>query len=179
MANAKRNDWFLYAGALCGFCGGVLLFRPQESGAAGQFRRGLLCAFPGADKTTLALCFLLLCLPPLLLYLCSFSRLALPGSVFVLSCKGLLSGYACRAMAELRGAGSAGILCYLLYLLSEGEIWLLTLAVAREAALGGSGLSGSFRKSAGQTGLDLLFCCGLLLPVLLLRGLLCGFLPGR
>ena len=174
MEKAKPNEWLLYAAALCGFCGGVFLFLP-ESGGADAFRRGVLCAFPGlADKTSLALCYLLLALPFFLLFLCSFSRLATPGCTFVLALKGLLSGYACRAMLQLRGDGSAGILCYLLYLLSEGEFWLLTLAIARRAAKGESGLSGIGRKKAGDLFLDLLFCCGLLLPLLLLRGLLCA-----
>lgn len=175
MGMMKKSSWFLYAAALCGFCGGVFLFRPEESGSADAFRRGILCAFPGAaDKLSLALCYLLLALPLLLLYLCAFSRLALPGCTFVLALKGLLSGYACRAMLLLRGSGSAGILCYLLYLLSEGEFWLLTLAIARQAAAGDCGLSGERRKNAGRLLSDLLFCCGLLLPLLLLRGLLCA-----
>ena len=113
---AERRRWLgLCAGALLGILAGVFLYRRPENALPEEFARGLFCGFGGGIKTQ-ALCYLLLCLPLLLLFCAMFGAFRLPETLLILLGKGIFSGYCSAALFDLRPAGSGGVLLYLLYL---------------------------------------------------------------
>ena len=169
--------------SMLSFGAGVFLYHRPTGSTDALLQRlysGMLCGFfrDGLTFWDLAKSYLWIVAPLLLLFISVFGSLTFPYSALVIAGKGFLSGYTCAALLDLQSPGAGGILRFLLFLISEGAILLLTLSFAREGLLFREEtrcLPSVPKKKLKTLLLDLLFLCGILLLLFFLRGFLCSF----